>query len=94
MTGCKTVSTPATVKPTPPRVDCIQADPEGYSRPPRSNQWVSYTPQLNGPGIARLSQKAADWVIEVQAAFARLKATRKNEHKCLNNLVDKGVISK
>lgn len=82
------------MKPTPPRVDCQQADPKGYGPPPKADQWVQYTPELNGPGAATLSRKAALWISELQAAYRRLWVTRENEHGCIDALVDKGVIAK
>lgn len=41
-----------------------------------------------------MSRKAANWINELQAAYARLWATREDEHKCIDEHVDKGVISK
>lgn len=84
----------AIVKPTPPRVDCQLVDPKGYGRPPKASEWVQYTPELNGPGVATLSRKAVNWINEMQAAYARLWATREDEHKCIDEHVDKGIISK
>ena len=94
ISACKTSSSAATIKPTPPRVDCQLPDPKGYGRPPKANEWLQYTPELNGPGVATLSRKAAAWINEVQAAYARLRVTREDEHKCIDEHVDKGVISK
>ena len=94
MTACNRKSSAAIVKPTPPRVDCQLPDPKGYGKPPKANEWVQFTPELNGPGVATLSRKAALWINELQAAYARLATTRKDEHKCIDEHVDKGVISK
>jgi len=93
ISGCKTLSTVPSVKPTPPEVRCKQPDGPDVKTAPRSDQWIEWLPGLNGPGIARLSEKAAAWIADTLGVVRTEKGLRKVEHDCLDKLDDKGLIT-
>ena len=58
LVGC--ASTPPSIKPQAPRVDCRQAEPRATPAAPREDEWLE-----EAQGAARLSQAAVLWVREV-----------------------------
>lgn len=91
--GCKTLSTTPVVKPTPPEVRCKQPAGPDVKALPRSDQWVEWLPSLEGPGVARLSEKAAAWIADTLGVVRQEKGLRKVEHDCLDALDKKGLIT-
>lgn len=55
LAGC--ASTPPTLKPVAPKVDCRQAAPALTPAAPRAEAWIEEV-----AGVARLSQEAVLWV--------------------------------
>lgn len=94
MTACKTVSTPPSVKPTPPRVSCKQQAVEAVRPAPRADEWVEWMPPSPGAdqGAARLSEKAALWIADVLGVTNKLRALRAVEHGCLDEAEKRGLI--
>ena len=95
ISACKTTSTLPSVEPTPPEVRCKQQDAPAVSRAPRGDEWIDWTPPKPGEtqGAARLSRKAALWVAEVLGVTEKLRGLRTVEHKCLDDLEKKGLIT-
>lgn len=82
------------VKPTPPEIRCKQPDGPDVKPAPRSDQWVEWVPALaGGPGAARLSKKAADWIADLLGVVRQEKGLRKVEHDCLDKSEKKGLIT-
>ena len=84
---------PPSVKLTPPRIDCVQGANPDLSLPPKSDEWIACTPRLDGEECT-LSEKAALWIVEAVSLLNLERTVRKQEHICIDKLVDKGVISK
>lgn len=96
LSSCATVKPVApTVEATPPEVRCKQQDAPAVSRAPRGDEWIDWTPPKPGEtqGAARLSRKAALWVAEVLGVTEKLRGLRTVEHKCLDDLEKKGLIT-
>lgn len=59
---------------------------------PKADKWVEWRPALSGPGTARLSKEASDWILGVQGVYRSSESLRGVEHKCLDALEAKGLI--
>ena len=96
--GCKTGSKLRALPqlaPEAPEVRCKQ--PTGPVVPPlpRADEWVEWVPPR--PGVAgtveaRLSEKAANWVIESLSVQRVIYGYRAIEHECLDRLEAEGLI--
>lgn len=96
LSSCATTPRPLpTVEASPPEVRCKQQDAPAVPRAPRGNEWIDWTPPKPGEtqGAARLSRKAALWVAEVLGVTEKLRGLRTVEHKCLDDLEKKGLIT-
>ena len=80
------------IQPTPPVVDCKQPATSPISAAPAADQWVDATPGVMGAGMARLSEKAAVWIIELLGTVKKERDYRKIEHECLDEHEKKGLI--
>ena len=62
---------------------------------PAKDEWVAWTPALPGvtQGAAVLSEHAATWIVDVLGTIEKLRGVRAAEHKCLDNLEKKGLIT-
>ena len=91
--GC-TPAVPASLKPTPPVVDCRKPDAGEYPAAPREDEWVEYRPASPGypQGVARLSEAASTWILAVMGVARRERALRAQEHACEDGLRREGVI--
>lgn len=85
---------PPLVKPTPPRVDCQQGDNPPLGQAPRADEWIVCSPKLEKQEECTLSEKAALWIIDAVTLLHLERRVRKEEHACLDKLVDEGVIRK
>lgn len=92
--ACNTVSRVPNIKPTPPQVDCQQSLASIPPEPPAADAWVQYVEPSTmwTSGVARLSEEAAQWVIDVLASARNERALRKVEHDCLDAHEKAGVI--
>lgn len=52
----------------------------------------THGPELRKSFGARLSQKAADWVVAMLGAYRGAEGLRTVEHECLDKLQEKGLI--
>lgn len=59
---------------------------------PRADKWVEWRPALSGPGAARLSKEASDWILGMMGVYRSSEGLRGVEHKCLDELQAKGLI--
>lgn len=80
------------MKPEPVEVRCKQGPAPAPPSLPKKDEWVEWVPSIDGPGAARLSQKAADWVVAMLAAYRGAEGLRTVEHECLDKLQEKGLI--
>ena len=64
-------------------------------RAPRGGEWVEWLPPRPGEtqGTARLSRKAALWIAEALGVSEKLRGLRSIEHKCLDDLEKRGLIT-
>lgn len=94
MSGCKSVSTVPSVKPTIPEVRCQQADSPDIAPAPRPDEWIDYTPPMPGhaQGSARLSERAVLWIVDVLGVVRKQRGLREIEHACLDDAEAKGLI--
>lgn len=53
---------------------------------------MEWRPALSGPGTARLSKEASDWILEMLKVYRSSEGLRGVEHKCLDDLQAKGLI--
>ena len=95
MTACKTVSTVPSVAPTPPEVRCKQPASPPIPAAPRKDKWLEWLPPLPGEkqGVARLSESAARWIVDVLGVAEKREGLRNVEHECLDALEKKGLIT-
>lgn len=61
---------------------------------PRDDKWIVCTPVLGKQEECTLSEQAALWVIDAVTLLHLERKVRKEEHACLDKLVDEGVIAK
>lgn len=61
---------------------------------PRKDEWVEWRPSLPGQpqGVARLSEKASLWIVDLLGVTNKLRSLRKVEHDCLDEAEKKGLI--
>lgn len=96
LSGCATTPRPPpTVKASPPEVRCKQQDAPKVPSAPRSGQWVEWEPPAPGEvqGAARLSRRASLWIAETLATIEKLRGLRAVEHRCLDELEKRGLIT-
>ncbi len=90
------MSTPPSVRPTPPVVSCKQPAGPDIPPAPREDEWIEFIPPLAGvsgaQGVARLSERAVTWIIEAVTVTRKEKALRKIEHDCLDEAEKQGLI--
>lgn len=87
---------PPTVPAKAPEVRCAQNDDPVPPAAPKSHEWVTWLPPKPGArdgGSAVLSERAATWIVDVMNAFEKLRGVRHAEHKCLDDLEAKGLIT-
>ena len=92
--ACASTKMPATLKPSPPRVDCAQGANPDLSAAPRSDEWIVCTPVLGKQEECTLSEKAALWVVEAVSLLRLERTVRKQEHMCIDKLIEKKIITK
>lgn len=82
------------MKPITPRVSCKQQLLPAIPAAPKGNEWVEWLPpspaQVNGS--ARLSAKAATWIVELLGYTRKVNELRAVEHNCLDEAEKKGLI--
>lgn len=84
LAGCGGMST---IKPQAPLVQCKQAVSAPTPPAPRADAWVD-----DSFGMARLSQEAVDWIVEVLALREKDVQLRAIEHACLDGYEKDGQI--
>ena len=77
-----------------PTIDCRQAAPRAIEPLPAADEWVEWqapTPERPN-GLARLSERAAEWVAGALVAAARERGLWAAQERCLDNYEKAGVI--
>lgn len=91
--GCKTVSTPPSIKPTTPEVRCKQPATPPISKAPAADRWIEVKgASAAGDAYARLSEEAANWITELLGTLTKERKLRKVEHECLDTAEKRGLI--
>lgn len=85
LAGC--ASAPPSIEPQPPLVDCRQPTPAPTPAAPRADQWVE-----DAQGGARVSQRAARWVLAILALREADGAQAAAQERCLDDLERAGHI--
>ena len=80
------------MKPEPVEVRCKQQSAPPLAALPKADEWVEWVPAVTGPGSARLSKKAAAWVIDILGAYRASESLRGVEHNCLDRHEKEGLI--
>jgi hypothetical protein len=82
------------VQPVIPEVRCKQKPGKAVPALPRDDEWVEWAPPAPGEktGMARLSEKAVNWITETLGVVREEKGLRKIEHECLDNAEKKKLI--
>lgn len=88
--GCGT----GNVRPGTPTVDCRQPAPVATDPMPAAEQWVEWIPPSTAwpQGVARLSQRAVDWMVGVLADRELDRRLWANQEACLDAYEKAGTI--
>lgn len=77
-----------------PTIDCRQPAPQAIEPLPAADEWVEWqepTPE-HPNGLARLSERAAQWVAGTLVAVTRSRGLWAAQERCLDNYEKAGVI--
>lgn len=90
LAGCSTVSP----RPAPPVIDCRQPAPAALAPLPAADEWVEWSPATPEypAGVARLSERAAEWVAGTLVAAARERGLWAVQERCLDGYEKAGTI--
>lgn len=95
LSSCAAVRPTPTVEAASPEVRCKQPPTAPVPAAPRKDKWIEWRPPLPGEkqGVARLSEAAARWIVDVLGIAEKEKGLRAVEHKCLDDLEKQGLIT-
>lgn len=82
------------VRVAPPTVDCRQPAGQPLAPLPAADEWVEWVaPTADRPaGLARLSERAAEWVAGTLVAVGRERALTAAQERCLDAYERAGTI--
>lgn len=77
-----------------PTIDCRQAAPRAIEPLPAADEWVEWQPPTpeRPNGLARLSERAAQWVAGTLVAATRERGLWAAQERCLDNYEKAGAI--